>query len=55
MKIRIFSEAERRAVASILVNNNYRVEQGKEPRPGKKTMDYFLIAEDVRGENGYAD
>jgi hypothetical protein len=48
LKIRIFSEEERLKVAAILVKNGYRVEQGKEPKPGTKVIDYFLLVEDIR-------
>jgi hypothetical protein len=48
LKIRVFNEEERLKVAAILVKNGYRVEQGKEPRTGTKTVDYFLIIENTR-------
>ena len=50
MKIRIYHEEDRLNVAAILVKNGYRVEQGKEPRPGKKSVDYVLVVEDIRGD-----
>ena len=50
MKLRIFHEEDRLTVAAILIKNGYRVEQGKEPRPGTKTADYYLLLEDTRGE-----
>jgi len=55
MEIRIFNEEGRLRVAAILIKNGYRVEQGKKQRPKSdgtpgKSLDYLLIAEDVRGE-----
>ena len=52
IKIRVFQESERMTVASILIKNGYRVCQGKEKRVGKKNLDYILLVEDVRDENG---
>jgi hypothetical protein len=49
MKIRVYIEEDRLKVAAVLVKNGYSVKQGKEPRPGTKAVDYYLIAEDVRG------
>ena len=49
VKIRIYNEEDRLKVAAILVKNGYRVEQGKEPRPGTKSVDYMLVIEDIRG------
>jgi len=48
IEIRIFLEEDRLKVAAILVKNGYRVEQTKKPRPKSKSLDYLLIAEDVR-------
>jgi len=55
MEIRIFNEEDRLSVAAILIKNGYRVEQSKKTRPKadgspSKSLDYLLIAEDVRGE-----
>ena len=55
MKIRIYTEEERLKVAAILIKNGYQVQQGKEKRPGKKILDYYLLVEDVRTENGGDD
>jgi len=52
MRIRIFNEEDRLKFAAVLIKNGYRVHQSKSQRPGKKTMDYFLVAEDVaEGKN----
>ena len=52
MKIRIYNEDDRMRTAAVLVKNGYRVEQSKEQRKGKKTVDYFLVVEDVREKGG---
>ena len=52
MKIRIHSQEDRLKVAAILIANGYRVEQGKEGRPGKKAVDYVLVVKDVRDGDG---
>lgn len=41
-RVIIALEADRLAVASILVKNKYTVRQGSEVRPGTKSYDYFL-------------
>jgi len=48
-KLRINNEEDRLKVAAILIKNGYRVEQSKVARSSTtKTVDYVLIAEDVR-------
>jgi len=47
MKLRIFNEDDRMAVAAILVKNGYQVSQGKELRTAK-SYDYYLEVVDVR-------
>ena len=41
-RVIIALEADRLAVASILVKNKYTVRQGSELRPGTKSYDYYL-------------
>lgn len=41
-RVIIALEADRLAVASILVKNKYTVRQGSELRSGSKSYDYFL-------------
>lgn len=53
MRLEIFKEEDRLAVASVLVKNGYKVYQGKERKtPTSKSYVYFLEAEKVKdGEN----
>lgn len=41
-KILIDREADRLAVAAILIKNGYTIRQGKEKRGNGKTYDYFI-------------
>lgn len=41
-KLLIKLEADRLAVAAILVKNGYTIRQGKENRPSGKSCDYFI-------------
>lgn len=41
-KLYITLEADRLAVAAILVKSKYTVRSGSEKRPGSKSYDYFL-------------
>lgn len=51
-KVKIFNEADRLAVASILVKNGYKVSQGKERIPGKKSYVYFVEYEETDSSAG---
>jgi hypothetical protein len=50
--LRINNEDDRVTVAGILVKNGYRVEQGKESLPGKRSKYYVLFAEYIRDKQG---
>ena len=41
-RLYITSEADRSAVAAVLLKNKYTVRQGSEKREGSKSYDYFL-------------
>lgn len=46
LKIEIFNEADRLAVAAILIKNGYKVYQSKERKaPNSKAYVYYLVAE----------
>ena len=53
MKLKIFNQEDRLAVAQILVKNGYTVSQGKERRTETgKPLDYFLVVkEDANNAN----
>lgn len=52
MKLNIYSQEDRLAVAQILIKNGYTVSQGKEMPEGKKAYQYFLrIEEDSKNAN----
>lgn len=53
MKLKIFNQEDRLAVAQILVKNGYTVSQGKERRTETgKSLDYFLVVkEDANNAN----
>ena len=44
VKLKIFNQEDRLAVATILIKNGYTVSQGKEKRTETgKSLDYFLL------------
>jgi hypothetical protein len=48
IEIRIFGKEDRLKVAAILIENGYCVKQISRSRTGTKSLDYLLLAEDVR-------
>lgn len=53
IKLKIYNQEDRLAVAQILLKNGYTVSQGKEKRTETgKSMDYFLmVREDANNAN----
>ncbi len=55
-EIRIFNKDDRLKIAGILIDNGYRVEQGKRrkadvPARSSTAYDHYLVIEDVREAN----